>query len=136
MTYPARVRFRPECLHDYNVLEGLLHPTVRERVTLTNPEPAPDSSDSFHKLGEMVWEVELASAEDLLILMDAMLRVPDGHRMLQTIDQADSFTGEGYEGREDRSARILELLGDHADRLAHPYMRRLGLSVPAPSLNF
>lgn len=119
--FPCRLRIRPECEADIKSLEDLItDPLGPDRLVLVNPAPA-DASESaklMHQLGGMVWEFEARSADEAAHLISCMARVPDGHRMLQTIDLADAFTGDAFDGEAERAQRITALIGaDHDDAL-------------------
>lgn len=58
--------------------------------------------------------VTVSSENELAELIEGMIRVPDGHRMLQTIDTASTYTGN-FPASDDeaRVARVSDLLADH-----------------------
>lgn len=134
--FPARVRFRPECVADGERLFEILQGSPIG-FTLLNPEPEAGVPMAMHHVGGMHWEATVPSREEMVGLVSAMLRVEDGHRLLQTLDAAKDFTGEAFDGNEERAARILPLLGSEDDAPARAYMEVAGvdteaLSGPAP----
>jgi hypothetical protein len=76
-----RYRFRAECQPDVEELRKLLGLNV-VRITMTQEPPFPDV------------EVELATRLSLEELRAAMLKVVDGHVMVETVANKGEYTGE------------------------------------------
>lgn len=122
IVFPMKLRTRPECQADGEALEGeLIAALGSDRLTLLNPK-ASEGEDVLHALGGMVWEFEATGPKDVAALIEAMNVVPDGHRMVQTLDEAASFTGDAFEGEPERAKRILALLGDGEETARQTYL--------------
>ena len=117
VTFPKLFKFRPECLGDIIRLgdfldnrrpEPGLNDAVRAEIIAINPE----ISKSDHITSGGIFAFKAKSPEHLASLLDGMLHLDDGHRMWQTIDTAEEFTGNFVTDEAARGARILDALGD------------------------
>ncbi|MBW3243357.1 hypothetical protein KUV57_11845 [Epibacterium sp. DP7N7-1] len=121
-TFPLKLRTRPECQADGEALEGELIAAMEfARLTLLNPK-APEGQDILHSVGGMIWEFEATSPREVAVLIQAMDSVPDGHRMVQTLDEVNSFSGDAFQGEAERAKRILSFLGDSEERARQIYL--------------
>lgn len=101
--FPITMSFRPECLHDSEVLQAGM--PLLKMVAHTLDGGILDHMD-----------VTVASASELNMLVRAMAAQQDGHRMWQTLDLAEHFTGDAFVGETDgRYARLEALLGLEGD---------------------
>ncbi|WP_411840040.1 hypothetical protein [Paracoccus sp. ME4] len=106
--YPLTLRFRPECRHDLDVLSAAL-----SDLSFTDPAAPRNAEDSLlSALAPGHVDVTVESRHALDRLVSAMAAQRDGHRMWQTLDVADHYTGDAFEGEESgRYARLEALLG-------------------------
>lgn len=127
--YPLALRFRPECLHDLDVLRSSL-----PDFSFTDPTaPGGDEEKSPHGLGSGYVDVTTASRDELERLVSAMAAQEDGHRMWQTLDVAEHFTGDAFEGEESgRYARLEALLGLETSYEDSIFKRAAG-GLPGPA---
>lgn len=137
VSFPKLFKFRPECLDDVDrlgeLLEGRVTPdtendALRDQIVAVNPELA-ETDRIAHSVGGAIFEFEAKSPEHLASLVGAMLKIADGHRMWQTIDTAEDFTGDFVTDEEARAARILEALGDADPKVSEAYAELM--DVPA-----
>lgn len=100
-------RFRPECLNDKDTLISVLE---QKGWQVTMRDVTGEGLDDISKaLGSSVFEFETRDGHNLARVIEAMADVPDGHRMLQTLDLAGHFTGVSYDGCEERALRVMEI---------------------------
>lgn len=139
VSFPKLFKFRPECLDDVDRLGELLEsratpPTendaVSAQIVAVNPELA-ETDRIAHSAGEAIFEFEAKSAEHLASLVGAMLKIADGHRMWQTIDTAENFTGDFVTDEEARAARMLEALGDADPEVRETYTEFMDFGSPS-----
>lgn len=74
------------------------------------------------------WRISLYTKQEVAMLLKAMVLVDDGHRMLQTIDLEENYTGHSHYFQEERSKRILDLLPENKTDLRIAYLQELGLT--------
>lgn len=106
--FPITMRFRPECLHDVEVLQASL-PEFQLQVPSAPEDP---EAKLHHGMGSAVIDVAVPDQEALSRLVSMMAAQEDGHRMWQTLDVAEHFTGDAFHGEENgRYARLEAILG-------------------------
>lgn len=91
--FPAKLKFRAEADYDFDALKS-----SAPEFTFQNDEG--------------VYTVEVNSEEETEALLRRMASVVDGHRMWQTLDLADHYTGDFIDDTEAREDRVMGLLGD------------------------
>lgn len=128
--FPIKIRFRPECQADAEKLFEIRGGS--DRFVSITPEPPAENAmaRTMFFTGEREWEIEIVSDGDMTDLIASMLEVPDGHRMLQTVDVAEHFTGEAFDGAEERSQRIVALMPNATAGLIEAYQDQVSPASP------
>lgn len=119
--FPADLRLRAECSNDLNA-------ALEMGQLVDNMPPFQDVDDddcSAHFI--------IAGPEQLAGLLIALSNVEDGHRMFQTLDTAEHYTGEFVDGVEFRADRILALLGNYDPSARKTYLENVGISEGSPT---
>lgn len=126
--YPMILRFRPECLHDLDVLRSSL-----PDFSFTIPATQGGSGEgALHGLGSGDVDVTVESRDALERLVSAMAAQEDGHRMWQTLDVAGQFTGDAFEGEESGRYARLEALLDLETSYEDSIFKRAAGGIPGP----
>lgn len=108
--FPLSLRMRPEMLGDADALQNALKASLQSDL----------AASMCVARGDI--EIVATSPGELASLILTLNSEADLHRMMQTLDLSDSFTGEWIEGHPDRAKRVLGALGDD-----HPQARRVYL---------
>jgi len=126
-------RFRPECLHDVEVLIDEPGSKVsNDEIVSINLEESKENLINY-AVGGAIFSFEAKTPADLARILGEMMLIEDGHRMWQTLDTEAAFTGDAFEGDAARGARILEALGDADPKVAAEYRELMDLPAPEES---
>lgn len=126
--FPIAMRFRPECLHDVEVLQK----SLPDMPIVVPPSPEDEDGKLHHGMGAALVDVAVSSQDELKLLVSTMAAQEDGHRMWQTLDVTEHFTGDAFEGEESgRYARLEALLGLETGYEAHIFNPE-GDDLPGP----
>lgn len=123
--FPVKMAFRPECGHDVAVLNSLI-----PEFDFTTP--ASDDQFPDAQLGAVRYDVTVFDRNELLMLLRSMASIEDGHRMWQTLDTAENYTGDFISGEEEREARILSLVGQDPGTDYIDFVIGLNSGTPQP----
>ena len=120
------MRFRPEFLNDIEGLEDALEDLDADlAVVCANADES--EANPFFGIGNAYFDVMVREAGQLSTLLQAMLNVEDGHRMLQTLDLASNFTGDEVSDMLGRTMRVLLVEDEIPTPLAMAYVEVAGV---------
>lgn len=110
--FPLFVRMRPESEEDGVLLAARLRRRRFHKMKLMRVEGS-----------GIDWECRVENPAELAELIDAIEGGTDTHVMMQSLDVAENFTGDRFEGAEARSERILSLLAAAPEKIRNIYRK-------------